>query len=164
MILKEMIGVFSQIPSWLATILLAGLPFGELRFAMPVAIAVWRIDPWLAYFLSVLGNLLPFFILFFGLNKIQSYVEYYFPSLLKPLNNFILRAKGKVEKQYVVYGALALFFFTALPLPMTGLYTATVAAVFFEIPFKSAFFSILSGVLVAGLIVLAITVTGGAIF
>lgn len=164
MFLSEILKPLSLIPEWLATIVLAGLPLGELRLALPVAIAVWNIPPSLAYFLVIIGNILPFFIIYFGLNTIHKYVEERFPALLAPLDRFIERAKGKVEKQYAVYGAIALFFFTALPLPMTGLYTATVAAVVFDIPFKSSFFSILAGVLVAGLIVLAITMTGGAIF
>ena len=71
----------------------------------------------------------------------------------------IERAKGRVETKYARYGALALFLFTALPLPMTGLYTATLAAVALKIPFRYAWRGIVAGVVVAGIIVTALSVS-----
>ncbi|RMD50533.1 hypothetical protein D6827_03880, partial [Candidatus Parcubacteria bacterium] len=50
-----------------ATVVLAALPFTELRLALPVAISFFQLSFWQAYFWSVFGNLLPFFPLFFGL-------------------------------------------------------------------------------------------------
>jgi uncharacterized membrane protein len=156
--------LFAGMPTWLATMIMAGLPFGELRLAMPVAIAVFKLPPWLAYLLAIIGNLLPFFIIYFGLNKVYKIIDANFPRFLAPLDRVIEKAKKKVERHYAVYGAIGLFFFTAIPLPMTGLYTATIAAVVFDIPFWPSFLSIFAGVIVAGLIVLALTLTGGAIF
>ena len=38
------------------------------------------------------------------------------------------KATKKFQKSYDLYGALALFLFVAIPLPVTGVWTASVAA------------------------------------
>lgn len=61
------------------------------------------------------------------------------------------------------YGYPALIIFVAIPLPLTGAWTASLIAFLFGIPFKKSFASISSGVIIAGLIVTFITKTGIAI-
>ncbi len=61
------------------------------------------------------------------------------------------------------YGQLALVAFVAVPLPLTGAWTASLVAFLFGIPFKKSFASISLGVITAGLIVTFITKTGIAI-
>ncbi|PIZ52675.1 hypothetical protein COY25_04705 [Candidatus Uhrbacteria bacterium CG_4_10_14_0_2_um_filter_41_7] len=68
------------------------------------------------------------------------------------IDNAVSRAHNKVEKKYARYGALALFLFTAIPLPLTGLWTATLSAIALKVPVKYAFIGIASGVVVAGVI------------
>jgi len=52
-----------------------------------------------------------------------------------------------------------LFLFTALPLPLTGLWMATIAAVALKIPFKYAVAGIGLGIITAGLIVTGFTLS-----
>jgi uncharacterized membrane protein len=59
------------------------------------------------------------------------------------------RRSDKVEK----YGAAGLMLFTAVPLPMTGAWSAALAAVIFKIRPVPAFLAISAGVLVAGVVI-----------
>ena len=53
--------------------------------------------------------------------------------------------------------------FVAIPLPITGAWTGSIAAVLMGMKFKYAFFSIFIGVLIAGVIVTCATVLGWSI-
>lgn len=61
------------------------------------------------------------------------------------------------------YGAWFLPLFVAIPLPVTGGWTASFIAFVFGMPFKRAFPLIALGVLLAGLIVTVLTETGIAL-
>jgi uncharacterized membrane protein len=58
------------------------------------------------------------------------------------------------------FGLLALTLFVAVPLPVTGAWTGCAAAFVFGIKFRHSFPAILTGVMIAGLIVTILTVTG----
>jgi len=61
------------------------------------------------------------------------------------------------------YGYPALVLFVAIPLPLTGAWTGSLIAFLFKIPFKIAFPLISLGVIIAGVIVLALSLAGIAI-
>ena len=151
-------------PPALATIILAALPVTELRLSIPVAAHVWLIDPINAFGLSIIGNFLPFIPLYFGLDALRKWSAKHLPWLTKIIDNSIDRAEKRVREKYARYGALALFLFTALPLPFTGLWTATLAAVALKVPFKHALYGVVSGIIVAGIIVSVLSVSADVYF
>jgi uncharacterized membrane protein len=59
---------------------------------------------------------------------------------------------------------LGLILFVAIPLPVTGAWTGSIAASLFKVRFRYAFFAICLGVIIAGLIVSAVTIIGKGIF
>jgi uncharacterized membrane protein len=63
------------------------------------------------------------------------------------------KTRAKIEK----YGAWALISFVAIPLPYTGAWTGALAAWLFDIPAKKAVPYIIIGILIAGIIVTAVT-------
>jgi uncharacterized membrane protein len=66
--------------------------------------------------------------------------------------------KGKnLEKKMGVIGYLALMLFVAIPLPTTGAWTGSFIAWFFKFNRKKSIISIASGVILAGIIVMLIT-------
>lgn len=162
--IEYIIAFVGQFPTWLATILLASLPVTELRVAIPVAAQLWLIDPLNVYALAIIGNLLPFIPLFFGLEKVRDFLEKRFPPLANIIDTSIERAHRRVQEKYEKYGALSLFLFTALPLPLTGLWTATLAAVALKVPFKYAAMGIISGILTSGVIVSILTISADVFF
>lgn len=154
------VNFLNDFPRSLATIILASLPVTELRLSIPVATTMWELPLLSAMMLSMAGNALPFFPLFFGLKFLRKFVANHLPIFTQWLDKYIDRAHNKIRGSYEKYGALALCFFVAIPLPMTGVWTATLAAVALKVQFKYAASGILSGVILAGFIVSIITATG----
>jgi hypothetical protein len=54
-----LVEMLASVPHWLAVLLIGAIPVSELRGAIPVAMGIYHMEPLEAYFLSVLGNLLP---------------------------------------------------------------------------------------------------------
>lgn len=162
--LDALVQNLSSLPTPIATILLASVPVGELRVAIPVATQVWLLHPLDAFGLALIGNFLPFFPLFYGLKWMRDFSEKRAPWLTKLIDSQIERSRKRVQEKYARYGAFALFLFTAIPLPLTGLWTATVAAVALKVPLKYALIGVVSGIITAGIIVSLITVSADVFF
>lgn len=142
------------------TFLLSMAPVGELRLALPMAITVFKLDWALAFFVSVIGNIVPVVLLLFFLEPVSSrlskesaYCNRFFAWLFE-------RTRKKSFSGLEKYGSLALVTFVAVPLPFTGAWTGAIAAFLFGISFKKAFPLIASGVIIAGIIVLILTTLG----
>ena len=72
--LVELLG---SVPHWLAVLILGALPVSELRGAIPVAMGIYGMGPYEAFFLSVLGNLLPVIPLLLFLEPVSNYLRRY---------------------------------------------------------------------------------------
>lgn len=137
---------------------IAALPVVELRGALPVAINVFGLSWYYALSLALLGNLLPVpFILLFleAITKWLSRIDFCHRGL-----NWLFertRRRGRIIERYKRIG-LALF--VAIPVPVTGAWTGSLAAVLFGLKFKHAFLAISVGVLVAGVIVTCLSLLG----
>ena len=59
---------------------------------------------------------------------------------------------------------LALLLFVGIPVPGTGAWTGTLAASILDMDFKSSILAVMSGVLLAGMIMLIVSVAGINIF
>jgi uncharacterized membrane protein len=151
-------------PAWLKVIVLSMMPITEYQLAIPYAIEKFSFSPGAAYLLALIGSTLLFFPLFFGLEFLRSVLEKVCPPLLKPLDAFILRAEHKLKANYEKYGAFALFLFLVIPFPLTGIWTATTAAVVLKIPFRGAATGIFLGVLGGQAVVLLLTLGLGTLF
>ena len=71
------------------------------------------------------------------------------------------RRRGKIIQKYKHIG---LILFVAIPLPVTGAWTGSLAAVLFGIKFRHAFLSIFIGVVIAGIIVTSLWMLVGFAF
>ena len=138
----------------IAQVLLATvLPISELRGGMWLGIVIFELDPLLIFGIAVITNILIFFPIFFALRLFYDKVLYRIPLFNKYLDNLRKRGKPKVDK----YGFWGLFLFVAIPLPLTGVYTGTILAWLLGMDWKKAFPAIAFGVLIAGGVVLLIT-------
>jgi len=144
----------------LAVFFTAWLPIVELRGAIPLAISL-GISPWEAYWIAVAGNTVPVIPLLVFLEPIRKFLIQLkiMARFFNWLDQRTIRKSDKVEK----YGAVALILFTAIPLPTTGAWTASLAALIFKIKFRYAFPAIVLGILLAGIIMLLLSVTGKAL-
>lgn len=136
-------------------------PIAELRGGLPLAIS-YGFSPVAAFFLAIAGNLLPVLPILLGLGwgerilRRRSFLE-------RPLDWVFARTrrKGRLIERY---GAVGLILLVAIPLPVTGAWTGAIAAFLFGIPSKRAFLLITMGVLIAGVVVLALTLSGIHLF
>lgn len=143
----------------IVAIVLSFLPIAELRGGIPLAILT-GVDPWIAFILCTLANILVIFFVFFFLDKIHLWLLSY-RWYEKSVNLFFEKAKKRsknVKKKIDTWGMIALTLFVAVPLPGTGAWTGSLIAWILKINRKKAFYAIALGVLIAGIIVtLAIT-------
>lgn len=139
------------------TFFISMVPVIELRGSIPYAFAA-DLSPWLAYFLSVIGNMLPVpFILLF-IRKIFAWMKKY-PRLGKIAEKMERRAANKssgVRKSEVI----GLCVLVAIPLPGTGAWTGALVAALMDMRMKKALPTIFAGVLIAGLAVTLVTYLG----
>lgn len=146
--------------SELITFLVAALPLSELRGAIPLAILKFGFSPTKAFLISFLGNVLPVLPLLIGIEKVSGYLMHRFHWFHGFFSWLFKRTRVRHENHFHYFGDLALFVFVAIPLPLTGVYSGALAAFVFGIPKKHAFWSIIFGVMAAGLIVTFLTISG----
>jgi uncharacterized membrane protein len=141
----------------LRTFVLAMMPIGELRVALPVALEVYKM-PWLtAFALSVVGNMIPVIFFAFLLDPISKFLMEH-SKFFKWFFNFLFeRTRKKHSKKFETLEEVALVTFVAIPLPVTGAWSGILAAFVFGIPPKKSIPLIFVGVLIAGIIVSALT-------
>jgi len=132
----------------------AGMPIGELRAAIPLGILAYGMPVSYAYFISVIGNMLPV-PLVYGFGNIWLRAMEKRKGRLQRLTEwFMKRAKGKAEVNRARKGLfVAIMLLVAIPFPLTGAYTGSVAAFALGMSFRRALSAIFSGVLIAGLVV-----------
>lgn len=131
-------------------------PIIELRGAIPVGLIVYELNPFLVFFISVLGNIIPVIFIILFLKKIYAFFSKN-KRLKKGFDWFFERTRKKHNKTFEKYRDMGLVVLTAIPLPFTGAWTASVCAFLFGIPMKRAFYLISLGVIIAGIIVSIIT-------
>jgi len=142
------------------TFLLAMTPIGELRVALPIALTLYNMNWVWAFFISVLGNLVPIVFLLLFLEPVSRWLSDNFRFFQRFFNWLFERTRRKSSPGIEKYGEIALISFVAIPLPLTGAWTGTIIAFLFDIPFKKAFSLISLGVVIAGAIVLALIQLG----
>ncbi|MFC2067686.1 COG2426 family protein [Chloroflexota bacterium] len=148
----------SGIAEELIVVIVSALPIVELRGALPIAINIFHMPWYWALFLAIIGNLLPvpFLLLFLeSLTKRVSRV-----SSGKKLVDWILwrsRQRGQIINRYERIGLTLL---VAIPLPMTGAWTGSIAAFVFGLKFNHALLAIFFGIVIAGGIVTSLVLLG----
>lgn len=144
----------------LKTFLIAMTPIGELRASIPIALSLYQLPVWSAFFFSVLGNLVPPVLILWGLKTTTNYFskKFYFFNrfstwlFTKTYSNHF----NKVKK----WQEWALLILVAIPLPFTGAWTGSLVAFVFNFSYKRSLVIIALGVLIAGIIVTLLTFGG----
>ena len=142
----------------LIVIIIATLPIVELRGALPLAIGLFRM-PWhLAFCLALIGNLIPvpvLLIFFEPLAKAISKIK-----IGKRLVDWVLKRTRRSNELIERYELIGLVLFVAIPLPVTGAWTGSIAAFLCGMKFSRAFLAILCGLIIAGTIVTCLCLLG----
>ncbi|MFW6282991.1 MAG: COG2426 family protein [Minisyncoccales bacterium] len=141
----------------LKTLLLAILPFGELRASIPIALKVYNLPIWSAFLFSVIGNLIPPILIILILNPIQKFLSRKSRVMKNFFDWLFKRTALKHKEKFKKLEEFALILLVAIPLPFTGAWTGALCAFLFKIKFKRAIPLIFIGILIAGTIVTVAT-------
>ena len=138
----------------LKTLVTAMLPILEIRGAIPVGVAS-GLDPWLAFAVGFVGNMLPIPILILLTRKVIEWLKKH--NVLVKLTAWLENKGSKGAQKVQRYSFWGLFILVAIPLPGTGAWTGALVASLLDMRLKRALPAIAMGVAVAGLIVLLVT-------
>ncbi len=150
--------ISSGIAEELVVIIISALPIIELRGSLPVAINLFHMPWYRAFCLALLGNLLPvpILLLFFDtIAKVLSKIE-----TGRKMVNWILERTRRGSRVIDKYERIGLTLFVAVPLPITGAWTGSIAAFLCGMKFHHAFLAITCGLIIAGTIVTCLSLLG----
>jgi uncharacterized membrane protein len=134
------------------------LPISELRGGIPYAVGN-GVSIVFAYIVCVLSNILVIPILYLFLETLHN-VFYKIKFYRFIFDKWVARTRKKAEKSVEKYGYWGIMLFVAIPLPVTGAYTGTLAAWLLELDKKRSFWYLALGVVIAGVVVSIATLTG----
>jgi uncharacterized membrane protein len=150
--------IASDLSRYFLVIIISALPIAELRGAIPIAINLFHMPWYEGLYLSIIGNMLPVPILLLFLESLAKLVSKVVTGkkLVDWLFSRTRKHTGVIEK----YETVGLALFVAIPIPFTGAWTGCLAAFLLGLRFRYAFLSILIGVIIAGFIVLILSLLG----
>lgn len=146
---------------YLIVFLISMVPLVELRGAIPYAVA-YQLPIVPSYIVAIIGNMLPVpLIYFFG----RRFLEW--GAKLKWVGGFFRwclergeKAGTKLESKAGVGLYVALLLFVGIPIPGTGAWSGTLAASLLNMDFKKSVLYVMLGVLLAGVIMLVLSLLG----
>lgn len=129
-------------------------PILELRGGL-IAAALLDVEPVISFIICYIGNLVPIpFILLFITPLFKKLKKTKLLSgLVTKIENKANNKKDQIEK-YKYWGLLI---FVGIPLPGTGAWTGALIACMLEMDKKKSFFTIMAGVLLAGIIMMILS-------
>lgn len=137
------------------------VPLIELRGAIPVSQAL-KLPVISSYIISIIGNMIPVPFIFLFARKFLEWGQD--KRLVGGICRFfLLRGTSAGEKMQTKAGRglyFALFLFVGIPLPGTGAWTGTLAASLLDLDGKKTSLAVMGGVLLAGVIMLVLTLLG----
>jgi uncharacterized membrane protein len=149
---QEIIKALGFLPPWLTTTIIAMLPIVELRGSIPIAIGYFGIGPIDSFILSVIGNMIPVPFILWLLGPVEKLIRR--TGLFeRTFDRISASAMNRTSRSIEAYKFLGLAVFVAIPLPVTGAWTASLVAYLLRMNRKNAIASIFLGVLAAGIIV-----------
>lgn len=153
---------------YIVTFFVSMLPLIEVRGAIPIALRM-GMNPFVAYFFSCISALVicPILILFLKpiLNSLKK--TKFFKNIANTFEETFKNKAKKIEtdaetkvedlekigRMKTFYKMLGLYFFVAIPLPLTGLWTGTAIAVFMNMDMKKSMIPLVLGNFTAGAII-----------
>lgn len=146
-----------NLPPQLSTFLLAMLPIGETRAAIPLALESFDLPLWQAFSFSVLGSYVPAILIIYFIGPVSKWLREHSKLMDKFFHWLFERTRKRFAHKYEVWGKIALMLFVAIPLPVTGVWTGSLAAWLFAIDKKSSLIYIGLGTFISGIIVSSLT-------
>jgi len=135
------------------------VPFLELRASIPYGILVLDQNWLIVFIVSVVANIILGILLFPMIDHIFRFFRK-FAWLDKLCTLYMDRTQKKIDKLVKKYGFLGIAVFIGIPLPGSGVYSGSVAAYLIGLSFKRFIIANIIGVLIAGIAVTIIVLSG----
>ncbi|MBR7182102.1 MAG: small multi-drug export protein [Clostridia bacterium] len=127
------------------------IPIIELRGAIPLGAAL-EMPWWLNYICAVIGNMLPVpFILLF-IKKVIAWMQGSKIKFFNRIGTWLTKKAEKNREKIEKYSFWGVCLFVAVPLPITGAWTGSLASAVIGMKFWKALLSCLLGVMISGAI------------
>ena len=144
-----------EAPDEIKVMLISMIPIFELRGSIPIGVHKYQLPYWKVIPISIAGNMFPiFFILLFF--DFVTKLFFKVPFLKKILEAIFTRTRKKTEV-IQKYEEIGLMLFVAIPLPITGAWTGSLAAYLFGLKFWKSILFIFLGVCIAAVVVSFLT-------
>ena len=150
---------------YLIVFLVSMVPLIELRGAIPYGV-MFGLPLWQTFVIAIVGNMLPVPIIFFFARRVLEWgadkpvIGKFFTFFLEKGHKGGAKLQAKAGRG--LYWALLLF--VGIPLPGTGAWTGTLAASLLDMDFKKSVLACVGGVLLAGVIMGALSLLGVSAF
>ena len=141
------------------------VPLLELRGAIPYGV-LYGLPLWLTFVVAIVGNMLPVPVIYFFARRVlvwgsgKPVIGKFFSFCLEKGEKAGRKLQQKAGRG--LYWALLLF--VGIPLPGTGAWTGTLAASLLDMDFKKSVLACMGGVLLAGVIMGALSQLGVEVF
>ena len=143
---------------WLLVVLLAMTPIGELRASIPYGvIRGLPIVP--VVLVSIIANSIAAIAVYFFFDKTVR-IFFRFGVFHTWYHSVVERAQKKIHEQVEKYGWIGVAIFIGIPLPMTGAWTGALGSYLIGLDKKKTIIAIISGVIIAAIIVTIVMLTG----
>lgn len=141
-------------------LLVSMTPLLGIRGALPMALFVYQMTPLTAYVLSVIGEFIPVFFILAFLGGVSRWLSERFLFFKNFFEKLFEKTRRDYDKRLEKHGLLALMIYTAIPLPFSGAWTASLVVFLFGLPYLKSLLSIFLGVLLCGINILIILEMG----
>ena len=155
-----------MLQKYLLVFFVSMVPLIELRLAVPMAVGM-GLDYWPSLVVCVIGNMLPVPIIYFFARKVllwgcdKPYIGKFFTYCLEKGERGGRKLTARAGRGGLF---VALMLFVGIPLPGTGAWTGTLAASFLNMGIKATSLAVSLGVILAGLIMGFVAMTGVHVF
>jgi len=154
---------FQNFPAELATFLIAAIPVTELRASIPLAYNIYELSAFSSWLWSVFGTFFTMLMIVLILDPVANFLSKYSEIFRKFFEWLFEHARKKTSSKIEKYEEWAVFILAATPIPLLGGMTGALAAFVFGIALKKSIPLLLLGTMLAGGIVLFLTMGYGKI-
>jgi len=139
------------------------LPFLELRASIPYGILNTNLSWTVVFLVCVITNIILAPLVYFFIDKII-HLFFFIKPFKKLYHYYIERTQKKIHKYVEKYGEIGVAIFIGIPFPGSGVYSGALASYILGMSYKDFIKAAVIGVLIAGVIVTAISLTGNEAF
>lgn len=140
----------NNFPPQLAVFFISMIPLIECRGGIPFGMIVLNMPLWEVLPIAIAGNILPVPFILLLIRPVIIWLKK--TRLFHPLAHWIEAKAEKNKEKVLKYSKWGLFLFVAIPIPGTGAWTGALVAALLDLRVRSAFFTILFGMITAALI------------